>query len=361
MKKMMLAAVLTVSLSVSLSGVVIGGIDTNKNIKEVARYLSRHKKIDIKGISAIDSSKRNYSLRFDDINLPVLGRCNPELTIFKSRIARIYISGLCKVDPGETDGEHKAAFSSTHDAVSKLAAHFRSRFGRERNYFWGKKGVRFSYRVWRSKKDAFERVALVVVYSPVRTLPLVTLIVDSPMYERWAAAANSKGKKPFEMDAYSPSGVMIVSASSWIRPMWGFHFSPPAAMDGNNDTSWQVSAKQWKNSWLEIQKTPRDRSGTTVRYRFSLINGFASRHKKFGDLYIKNSRLRKIRVLWGGNLQFSKTVVLRDNVRTFQEAAVISHRYTGRDLRIRIQILSVYPGKKWRDIAVSEVRIKRVK
>lgn len=345
-------------LTHTLPALNIGGIDSDWSKERILRHSSLQGTRLSRSLS--ENGWNNPLLKVSGINLPVVGNCLLRVSFSGDRTTALEFYGLFMHPIGTTAQEHQSALKKQIADINSLKLYLRNRFGKEQSSRCVSTAETDTYHVWHTRGHAYERVILQINQNTAMALYLVSLRIESPFHERMASSAAARGSHDHHMAAFPAHGVLFLSASSWIPPMYGYHFSPVAAADDNPATSWQVSAAQWKNSWLEMKRYHRHRSGSRVRYRLSLINGFASRHRTFGDLYTGNSRLKQIRILWGDRLQSSRIVHLQDNVRTLQEAATIPCTMTEKPLRVRIQILSVYPGNKWQDIALSEIRLEQL-
>lgn len=153
--------------------------------------------------------------------------------------------------------------------------------------------------------------------------------------------------KQFSINTAAGSG--SVRASSWLGEAAGYKYTPDLAFDGRLDTSWQ-EGKTGENpgvgEWIEIT-LPSDRL-----YTISLINGFAHTDEKYGDLYQLNSRVKTVKVQYGANLEFATEVTLKDGEKGLQELGNF------KTPKLRLTIMSVYPGSKWQDTSISEIKVR---
>ncbi len=142
-------------------------------------------------------------------------------------------------------------------------------------------------------------------------------------------------------------GQCEVKVSSWLKNK--SQYEPPKMFDGKLDTSWQEGKDDYGiGEWIEIS-FPLENS-----YSISLVNGFVKNTKKYGNLYTKNSRVKKVKVLYGEGLQEQVEVDLEDNRMDFQSLGNF------KTSKIKIIIMEVYPGEKWKDTSISELKIGTV-
>jgi len=136
-----------------------------------------------------------------------------------------------------------------------------------------------------------------------------------------------------------------VSASSVLKSSTGLSYSPGNAFDGVMRTTWQPGGSGF-DEWIEV--TFADSKTVDIQ----MINGFNHKDEKHGDLYDSNARIKRVRLSYGPNLEYSVTADLLDGNREYQQIAssLISTRF-------RITILDVYKGSKWKDAAISEIQI----
>jgi len=129
----------------------------------------------------------------------------------------------------------------------------------------------------------------------------------------------------------------------------GSHFSFDAvnAFDNDMSTSWQP--KQPVGGWIEMIMTKKQ------NYRISIVNGFAWNHQQLGSLYYNNNRVASIMVEYGENYSLSKKIDLLADNQTYQD---IGTYHTDRS---RITVLSVYWGVRWKDTAISEIKVEPIK
>ena len=139
-----------------------------------------------------------------------------------------------------------------------------------------------------------------------------------------------------------------VSASSFLKETGGYSYSPKNAFDGVMSTTWQEGvAGAGIGQWIEIKFS--DAQSVSIK----MVNGFNHTDAKYGDLYSLNARVKRVRVSYGADLGQSVTADLLDGDKDFQQIA-----YGLMSTRFRITILDVYPGSKWQDTAISEIKFE---
>jgi len=143
-------------------------------------------------------------------------------------------------------------------------------------------------------------------------------------------------------------GQCEVRASSWLNK--ASQYGPAKLFDGKLITSWQEGKDDYGvGEWIEI-KFPLENN-----YSISLVNGFVKSTKKHGNLYKKNSRVKKVKVLYGSDYSGEVEIDLEDDRMDFQSLGNF------RTDKIKIMIMEVYPGEKWKDTSISELKIATVK
>lgn len=115
------------------------------------------------------------------------------------------------------------------------------------------------------------------------------------------------------------------------------------AFDGTNDTAWGVTDAVPGEEWIEITMP----SGSHVA-RLWLTTGYDKIHQRSGDLFSLNAHLRRFTVTTDAG---SQTVDVGHDQR------VADVRLGATTRRIRIGIESVWPGERWQDLHVSEIRV----
>jgi hypothetical protein len=123
----------------------------------------------------------------------------------------------------------------------------------------------------------------------------------------------------------------------------GNSYGPRNAFDGNSNTAWVEGSKgQGIGDFLVLEfDTPRTVREVTIR------NGYA----KNSDIYGKNSRVKDIEVRFSDGS--SQDAGLADD----SGAQTITFDRPVRTKWVQIEIRSVYPGWKYSDTAINEVRV----
>lgn len=151
----------------------------------------------------------------------------------------------------------------------------------------------------------------------------------------------SRPRSPREDCANSKGATVCVS--SVLAPAHGNSYGARNLLDGENSTAWvEGSSGQGVGDFLVVEfDTPQVVRGIRLR------NGYA----KNVDIFVKNSRIRDVEIDFstGDNLQ----TTLAD---TMDEQQVSLNRPV-KAKWLRITIRSVYPGAKYTDAAINEVRV----
>ena len=160
-------------------------------------------------------------------------------------------------------------------------------------------------------------------------------------------------------EKYIPGiGKCTIQASSTLKGA-GNPYSPLNLFDGKKSTTWQEGKDGGGiGEWVEVVLP------NPVNVNVSMINGFAVKDKKYkkygadGDLYVLNNRVKNLRVeYWqaGGMAKKDKVVKLDDLNINLQDVGIFNNV-----VKLRFIIENVYPGKKWKDTAISEIKLEKV-
>ena len=123
--------------------------------------------------------------------------------------------------------------------------------------------------------------------------------------------------------------------------------APTMAFDGNPTTAWAEGVRgSGKGEWLELELAAPHQIA-----RLAISTGFDARHKKLGDLFGLNAQLRAVAIVFDGK----KT--LRRTIKKGQRLLVLDG-LNQRARRVRIIAERTWPGSRWQDLAISEVRIE---
>ena len=137
---------------------------------------------------------------------------------------------------------------------------------------------------------------------------------------------------------------MTLCVSSALTPAHGNNYGARNLIDGQDSTAWvEGSGGQGVGDFLVIEfPTPQSVRG------ISLQNGYA----KSSDIYFKNSRVKDIDIAFsnGDSLETTLTDTMGEQRVTFNRPVKAKW--------LRITIRSVYPGSKYTDAAINEVRVE---
>jgi hypothetical protein len=137
-----------------------------------------------------------------------------------------------------------------------------------------------------------------------------------------------------------PSQAIRVTASSSLPPQGGNDYKPKNTLDNRPWTAWNEGA-------------PGDGEGASLLYEFDrqanlqrldIINGYA----KSSKAYAENARIQLARITTATD---SITVILND-VASWQSLRVPR----GTTDFVRLEMLEIYPGSRYHDCAVTDVR-----
>jgi uncharacterized protein (DUF1330 family) len=136
---------------------------------------------------------------------------------------------------------------------------------------------------------------------------------------------------------------MTLCVSSALAPAAGNNYGARNLIDGQDSTAWvEGSSGQGVGDFVVIE-FPESKSVRGI----SLHNGYA----KSSDIYFKNSRVKDIDIAFsnGDSLETTLTDTMGEQLVTFNRPVTAKW--------LRITIRSVYPGSKYTDAAVNEVRV----
>ena len=147
-----------------------------------------------------------------------------------------------------------------------------------------------------------------------------------------------------------------VNASSFIANkknpnLW----IPENAIDGNETTCWQFSAKKGLNgkSWIELAfDTPQSLDEVWFK------NGFWAVNDKGKDQYVINARPKEVSISFcyegGTSYQDDVNATLKDESRNGWQRIPVGHR--DQVIQVRIAVISTYKGSAFpKDVCLSEV------
>lgn len=132
--------------------------------------------------------------------------------------------------------------------------------------------------------------------------------------------------------------------SSALAPQGRNSYRAANLIDGNPATAWvEARTDDGIGEWIVIHFTqPRSVSGVEVQ------NGYA----KNADIYGKNGRVREIEINLSNGQTSRHALSDSSNPQTIRLSGADAVNW------IQLKILSVYPGSKYRDTAISELRVQ---
>lgn len=131
-------------------------------------------------------------------------------------------------------------------------------------------------------------------------------------------------------------------ATSVLAPQFGNTYGPGHLVDADLRTAWV----EGKAGHGEGESVVVDLRGTREVIAVQIMNGY---HKN-EDLFLKNSRVRE------ADIQFSNGS--RELVSLEDAPGLQTLDFSGRSSEwVRVTIVSVYPGTKYKDTAITELRI----
>jgi hypothetical protein len=139
------------------------------------------------------------------------------------------------------------------------------------------------------------------------------------------------------------NGLFDYCVSSVLAPQFGFSYGPEKATDGRLDTAW-VEGKRGDGigEWILVG-FPQARSVNSVQ----LLNGY---HKN-ASIYAKNNRVQDIEVRTSNGVSQFETLSDSSGPQTVQLQDTDPIEW------VQIVIRSVYRGSKYRDTAITELRV----
>lgn len=139
-----------------------------------------------------------------------------------------------------------------------------------------------------------------------------------------------------------PTHLIKASASSFLDASKVSGYKPGNVLDGRSNTAWSEGAPGWGlGQWIHLEFTD-----WVEMTGISIINGYAK-----AGVYAKNGRVMDATLIFSDGS--SQTMRLSD---TSQEQWVTLSRPVRTD-SVRLVIDSVYPGTKWQDTCISEIRV----
>ena len=122
-------------------------------------------------------------------------------------------------------------------------------------------------------------------------------------------------------------------------------YAAASAFDGDSSTAWGDGVEgPGAGEWIEADLGQR-----YAIDRLELSTGFDAQSERFGDLFLLNAHVRRLRVEVDGVVRADRAIG-RDERRV-----TVSGLGSGR--RIRLRFVEVWPGERWDDLHVSEVAV----
>lgn len=163
----------------------------------------------------------------------------------------------------------------------------------------------------------------------------------------YGQALRAEDAKPAASTEIARLTIDWADATSTLPPWKGYRFDADQLKDGSLNTSWQPLDKRRGGVGQKLTlgfNTP-SRVGA-----IAIANGF-QRQDKLGDLFLLNNRARDIRLLFsdGSQLRFELASDSRGTTRFEFKPRLIT--------QVEIEVLSIWRGEKWNDLAISEIEI----
>ena len=139
-----------------------------------------------------------------------------------------------------------------------------------------------------------------------------------------------------------------VHASSHLKNWKSYTFGPGNLVDGKLDTSWQPKAAKLRGAgqWVEFVF-----GHDVVVSKLRIANGF-QRKDRLGDLFCLNARAAVLVALFDDGS--SRKIDFRKQGRGFSDVSISP---PARTRSLRLVVLNAFEGRKWKDLALSEVEV----
>ncbi len=164
-----------------------------------------------------------------------------------------------------------------------------------------------------------------------------------PPSPRGGAESHAPPPSPGECATRRAPDGNLYCVSSILAPQHGNSYGPANLYDGNPATAW-VHGSRGPGIGATITVSFEKRRSVKG---ISLINGYA----KNADIFAKNSRVRRIELVFSGGETRSLTLPDDRQRRSIRLAASVEAEW------VQVRIAEVYPGSKYVDTAISELQI----
>lgn len=152
-------------------------------------------------------------------------------------------------------------------------------------------------------------------------------------------------------DSLPPSETLLVepesySSSSILPTSSGFSYNSELVGDDDYKTWWSPSEKN--KCWLQINFV----NNVSINYIDILAGSHFPSYKNLGNLYLKNLRVKEIK------LEFSDGTSEKLSLRDVDEVQKVEFRK--RECKfVRISPLNYFPSEKWNDVCISYLKFGR--
>ena len=140
------------------------------------------------------------------------------------------------------------------------------------------------------------------------------------------------------------NGIREICTSSVLDPQYGNRYGPINLFDGNPATAWVEGA----NNQGEGEAFVITLNSETVPSLLRIMNGY----NKSDDIFTKNSRVRELIISTSSGEKQRHTL---DDTMGWQEVPL---DFVEPAQWLEFRIGSVYPGSKYSDTALSEIRVE---
>jgi hypothetical protein len=142
---------------------------------------------------------------------------------------------------------------------------------------------------------------------------------------------------------------ITANASSSMKPSYGFTYYAENVVDGNLQTWWSPKSSVAFNNSISIDLN----KSLNVRGFKILAGSHYPNHTKFGNIYFKNHRVKKLKVeVYQGQLFLEEFIFRLEDEDGFQS---LNFPKKIKCSTLIFTPLSVYPSTQWPDICISEI------